>query len=244
MIYRTVLFLIILQIVACQSGQKQIKLSSTDSTKTVSPVKAADSDTLLTDSSENMNMSIGQWERFKKKYGLRDDSIHTMFDKNLFRPKRIMGDYNGGKKAEWMAIIPPQKEDSSKGKFQECVGGCNSHIIFSDTTIPILKVENNLGGDIFKIADLDGDGADEILVYPDWWQSNWNSYKVFSYNKKENKWYYLIEPVSIFANDLENKVLVKKAKNKGFLTALTSGSDDEGNVITKYKDFKIVKPSL
>jgi hypothetical protein len=102
--------------------------------------------------------------------------------------------------------------------------------------------ERNIRGEAFNVGDLDGDGADEILVQPDWWQSNWSAYKVYSLNKKENKWYYLIQPVSIFANDLDKKPIIKKSKRKGYLSAYTTESDEEGNIRSSYKDFKIVKP--
>ena len=125
---------------------------------------------------------------------------------------------------------------------QECIGCCNSYISFSDTSLHILRIQSNLGGAIANVGDLDGDGADDILVYPDWWQSSWNPYKVFSYNRQTQKWNYLIEPVSIFLNDLEQKkVFVKRSQYSGFVNAFTSISDVDGNVKSSYKDFKILK---
>ena len=190
-------------------------------------------------SHDKINMTPIEWKAFKNKYGIRTDSIHTVFDAKLYAPVKVKADLKGDKQSGWMAIIPPQ--DTLKDNAGECMGGCDSHIIFSDPALPVIRVERNLGGDISRVADLDGDGADEILVTGNWWQGSWFVYHVYSYSRKDKKWYDLVTPITIYLNDMDKKVLVKKSKRKGYVSAYTSVSDDKG-IRSAYKDLKIIKP--
>jgi len=155
----------------------------------------------------------------------------------------VSGDFNGDGKKETLYLIAPVADTTTKDAFEQCYGGaCNSYVVSSDNSMPVLKVHDNLGDKLVVISDMDGDGGDELIVYPSWWQSNWNPYRVYSFNKTTGKWSYLVEPVSIFANVLyEGKVpLVKRSAKKGFVTAYTSTSNDAG-IKSAYKDFKIIK---
>ena len=179
----------------------------------------------------NINLSQAQWAAFKKRYSVVC---------NIEADNSITGSFIGDDSHQTLYLVAPV-EDTSKDKFQECIGGCNSYIVSPDTSLTILKVNNNLGGEIKNIGDIDGDGGDDIMVYPSWWQSNWNAYIIYSYNKNLQKWCYLIEPVSIFANELEKKItFVKKSLKKGYISAYTSESTDT-DIKSSYKDYKILK---
>jgi len=183
---------------------------------------------------KDINLNQQEWLAFQQAY--------RVINLNEKVNEKIVGDFNGDGKTETFFIVPPVEDTVTKGAFQECLGGCNSYLVSSDTAMMILKVHSNLGGEIKNIGDLDGDGADDIIVYPSWWQSNWNAYRIFSFNRQTHQWSYLIEPVSIFANELEKEIsFVKKSKQPGFVSAYQSTSDVDGNVRSNYKDFKIIK---
>ncbi len=201
-----------------------------DSTKQVTIVQQEDSDY----TKRNINLNQQEFRAFQQTY-------HLVNPSEMMKEK-ITGDFNGDGKAEIIFMVPPLEDTLTKDAFQECIGGCNSYLVSSETAMMILKVHSNLGGEIKNIGDLDGDGADEIMVYPSWWQSNWNSYRVYSYNHQTNQWSYLIEPVSIFANELEKGIaFVKKSKQPGFVSAYNSTADSDGNIRSSYKNYRIIK---
>lgn len=155
----------------------------------------------------------------------------------------VSGDFNGDGKKETATLAAPTEDTTDKENFQQCFGGCNSYLFISGGNLPLLVVHDNLGGEIKNAGDLDGDGADEIIVYPSWWQSNWNPYRIYSFSKKDNQWHYLTEPISIFAPDLYDfkKPLAKRSK-PGFVSAYTSDMDgDAATVKSTFKEFKIIK---
>jgi len=209
-------------------AKDSIKVDSNTLTKVVEPQEEEDY------TKRNINLSVQEWQAFQQTYHLANPGKKVN--------EKITSDFNGDGKSETVFMVPPVEDTVTKDAFQECIGGCNTYLFSSDPSINILKVHNNLGGKIKNIGDLDGDGGDDIMVYPSWWQSNWNSYRIYSYNHQTNQWSYLIEPVSIFANELEKEIsFVKKSKQPGFVSAYNSTSDIDGNIRSNYKDFKMIK---
>jgi hypothetical protein len=201
-----------------------------DSSKLTSVVKEEDSDY----TKRNINLNQQQWQAFQQ-------CFHVISPNDKLNAN-ITGDFDGDGKKETIFMVPPVEDTITKDAFQACIGGCNSYLVSSDSAMMILKVQDNLGGEIKNMGDLDGDGADDIMVYPSWWQSNWNAYQIYSFNQQTHQWSYLIEPISIFANELEKKIaFVKKSKKPGFVSAYNSNSDVDGNVRSGYRDFKIIK---
>ena len=201
-----------------------------DSGKLTSVIQEEDSDY----TKRNINLNQQEWRAFQQIYHVI--SPHEKLNAT------ITGDFNGDGKKETVFRVPPVEDTVTKDAFQACIGGCNSYLVSSDSAMMILKVHSNLGGEIKNMGDLDGDGADDMMVYPSWWQSNWNAYRIYSFNQQTKKWSYLIEPISIFANELEKKIaFVKKSKQPGFVSAYTSTSNIDGDISSGYKDFKIIK---
>jgi hypothetical protein len=225
---------LILLVISCnQNSADKPALKDTTATDTV--IQTTDMPEGEIDYSKtDINLTQQEWAAFKQKYLVNDKAAQ--------QNEKISGDFNGDGKKETIFIVPPVEDTITKNAFQECIGGCNSYLVSSDTAILILKVDNNLGGEIKNVGDIDGDGADDIMVYPSWWQSNWNAYKIYSMNISKHSWSYLIEPITIFANELENHILfVKKGKQPGYISAYNSTSDAEGEIKSSYKDYKILK---
>lgn len=87
--------------------------------------------------------------------------------------------------------------------------------------IPSIKHYDGFNGLIVNVGDLDGNKTDELLYYPDWYQSN--SAGIFIYGYKQNKWT-LFAQTTIrrdILNETENPIKflqsrVKKIDNKSF----------------------------
>lgn len=152
----------------------------------------------------------------------------------------IKGDFNGDGTPETIYMVAPVTDSTAEAN-QDCYGSCYSYVTGSGN---ILIVHDNLGGEIKNIGDMDGDGADDLLVYPSWWQSNWNPYRLYSVKKSTGEWRYLTEPVSIFTPDLyanSKRVLVKRSAKPGFLTVYSSDTNEDGDVKTGYRDVVMIK---
>ncbi|MEP6676780.1 MAG: hypothetical protein ABJA78_16590 [Ferruginibacter sp.] len=192
---------LLVMIISCNQDDKKEIVKQQPSVDTLQKSIPAESpDTTEEDpdfTKHNINLTQEEWAAFRKKYQVREQ---------LQTASSITGNFLGNGVQQTLYIVPPAEDTIHKNAFEECIGGCNSYIVSTDSSINILKVTGNLGGDIKNIGDIDGDGADEIMVYPDWWQSNWNPYVIYSYNIPLHKWSFLTEPVSIFANELEKKM--------------------------------------
>lgn len=223
-------------IIACNNNSTN-KLPSNDSMIVINePVRqmaiANESDSDYT--KRKINLSQMEWTAYKKAY-----KVSGLFTQGN---NKIIGDFNGDGKKETLFMVPPVEDTLTKDAFQNCLGGCNSYLVSSDTAMMVLKVVNNLGGEIKNIGDIDGDGAADIMVYPSWWQSNWNAYNIYSMNKTNQQWSYLIEPITIFANELEKNIFfVKKTNRQGYISAYNTTTDEAGNFHSGYKDYKITK---
>lgn len=215
-------------IAACNNAEKEKQLTIPPAAQTTPA--ATDSSTEDEDyTKRNINLDAGQWDAFKAKYhiaGVKQED------------QAVKGKFKGDGTVQTLYLIAPTPDTSA---FQGCIGGCDSYIIAADNALPVLKVSSNLGGLVTNIGDIDGDGGDELMVYPDWWQSNWNAYMIYSFSQQSQKWSFLIAPVSIFANELEKNIrFVKPSAKKGFVKAYTSEMND-ATLVNSYKDFPVLK---
>lgn len=127
---------------------------SSDSTKATTALSAQDS-LKISDSIFRANHII-QWEIN------RIDSFEV-------------GDVNGDHKND-MARIQPLTFYVHNGKIDSQF----VHITFS-CDIPSIKHYNGFHGIVANATDLDGNGTDEILYFPDWYQSNEGTVYVYGY---------------------------------------------------------------
>lgn len=102
---------------------------------------------------------------------------------------KITGDFNGdGKKENAWVVNPALNQDSSS-----CKGDCNIQIHFSDTTMPIVSIQNAINGELNLLGDLNQDGKDEFGILPGNFTGCWNEYHVYTWHV--NDW---IEAVNSF----------------------------------------------
>lgn len=168
------------------------------------------------------------------------ESLDLSTDKNLKESNRetlsttdsVCGDFNGDGKIEFMWLeIPKLSEDE-----MNCVGKCESTIVFSDKSIPSIKVDNCIFGSPVNEGDLNGNGTDEIGLLPGWFTSCWHTYLVWTY--KNGRWVYAVDPISTHCNQWE----------KG-ADAIEKDNKREGYVIIRYSeitdaDFVILSKSV
>jgi hypothetical protein len=156
--------------------------------------------------------------------------------KNIEIPdEAISGDFNGDGKPDKMWIIRPETTDD-----MNCKGECACKILFSDSKIPVLKIDQSIDGILQNAGDLNEDGKDEILFIPDWFTSCWKGANLFTL--MDGKWIKAIESFSVHCNQLESDIIfVKKdPKIKGNVIITYSLLTDD-DIIAKEKSVKIIK---
>lgn len=85
--------------------------------------------------------------------------------------------------------------------FSHCTGdSCDITIRFS-CNIPPIFYSQSLGGEIFALEDLNGDGNAEILLKPEWFIGSWTTITVYSF--QQNKWI-KAGTVRVFTSEEEN----------------------------------------
>jgi len=125
-------------------------------------------------------------------------------------------DFNGDGKKESCYLLEPIKYNDEE-RFMECEGECMCLIMFSDSNIPPIEIENCIGGNPKIYGDLDGNGTIEIGIWPWWWTSCWHTFYI--YTLVNDKWEYFVEPFTahcILMEDLEEsgEPIIKAVEGK------------------------------
>jgi hypothetical protein len=146
----------------------------------------------------------------------------------------VKGDFNGDGKPEYAWLKPPElaKDELS------CIGNCTAYIMFSDTSIKPIKVDDCIGGKPDNLGDLNNDGKDEIGLLPEWFASCWRNYKVYTF--KDKTWQYAVPPIATHCNQWEDsvKVIEKDLAKKGNVIIRYSAFDKK-EIVTKTKSIPI-----
>jgi len=181
------------------------------------------------------NFEKGTIKKVKKHYEntLNDDIVpfYVNYIKGFPTERTITGDFNGdGKKETLMVGDIIEQDDYGVGSF---------YFVFSDKTIPKLKVSSNLDYTIKNEGDLDGDSRDEIGFLYGWGTSTCRSYTVFTL--KNNKWKKMIEYVPLTYDMRETGIVpVEKDTEQEGVILIRSAEKDASCMATPY----IVEKSL
>ncbi|MFV0607368.1 MAG: hypothetical protein ACK5NK_16185 [Niabella sp.] len=148
----------------------------------------------------------------------------------------ISGDFNGDGKQEKAWLVPPvfSTEDMS------CADdSCVCVINFTDKSIEPIKKSQCIGGIPYNLGDLDGDGGDEIGLYPSWFTSCWGGYRV--YTIKNNKSRFLVDPITVYCDQMDQglKPIQKDLKKKGNVIIQSSVMTDSGDIVIDQKSIRL-----
>jgi hypothetical protein len=141
----------------------------------------------------------------------------------------VEGDFDGDGKKEYVWMVSPQIDSTGMG----CVGDCDCFLKFSNPDIPFIKLPDCIGGAIINHGDLNGDGADEIGLLPDWFTSCWRNYYVFTLRHK--KWTNAVDPIQTNCNQWEAGAIPieKDPKRKGYAIIRYSTLDTNFHIVEK-----------
>jgi serine/threonine protein kinase len=132
----------------------------------------------------------------------------------------IKGDFNGDGNLDYMWIIEPKITKDG----DDCVGGCILQIKFSDSSIPIIKIDQSIGGSLSNLGDLNNNGTDEVGFLSGWFTSCWQPYYVKTFSN--NKWVNAVNSITTHCNQWDEGVTPIEIDNK-----------INGNVIIRYSEF-------
>jgi hypothetical protein len=96
--------------------------------------------------------------------------------------------------------------------------------MFSDSSIPSIKIKMCIGGNPTNLGDLNENGTDEIGLLPDWCTSCWRSYNV--YTLENDKWIFAVDPIITHCNQWEEGI-----------KPIEIDPDKAGNVLIRYSEF-------
>lgn len=145
-----------------------------------------------------------------------------------------VGDVDGDGKPDMATIYPPEiREDGLSCTDDSCIVA-----IRFEGSINELRYPFSIGGFVEDLGDLDGDGGDELLYVPDWFQSCWGSLHVFSY--KNGSWAQLAKTGLNWCNEdrfsdriklIDAGVLVLEGEVRG---------DAEGEILTRFDTVRLI----
>ncbi len=176
------------------------------------------------------------WKIVVEGDSVTDSNLTRRSTKQRIVPRgAVAGDFNGDGKLEYIWVQSPKVDEND---FGSCVGECNSQIYFSDSSIPSIEVVGSIGGVLSNLGDLNANGADEVGMLPDWFQSCWRDYYVWTL--KNGRWKFAVDGISTHCNQWESAVkpIEIDPENDGHVIIRYSEFVD-GEILTKQKSVKI-----
>ncbi|PWN69306.1 hypothetical protein C1631_014725 [Chryseobacterium phosphatilyticum] len=137
----------------------------------------------------------------------------------------ISGDFDGNGTKEYAYTKVSDCTD-------ECDGKCETTVYFSDKTIKPFTVSPAYDGKLYNLGDLNGDGKDEIGIYPGWCTSCWRGF--LAYTSGKTGWKLLVPSISTHCNQWEEDQfpIKKDPKIKGNVIITSSEWKDDDIKIT------------
>lgn len=139
------------------------------------------------------------------------------------------GDFDGDGVQEYVWVVPPYIDSTGMG----CNGDCDCFLKFSNPKIPFIKLTDCIGGLPINYGDLNGDGADEIGMQPNWFTSCWGRY--FVYTLRNKKWINAVDPFTVYCNiwDIDTPIIRIDPKLKGHAIIRYSDMDSDFRQLSK-----------
>lgn len=105
-----------------------------------------------------------------------------------------VGDINGDGRGDTAFLTGPQYSLQT----MSCKDTCVTTIVFGDGIKPLL-LGNSIGGTVYPIADMDGNGTEDIIFAPHWFTSCWSGF--FVYSLRDTGWQLLASGSYYFCNN-------------------------------------------
>lgn len=108
--------------------------------------------------------------------------------------------------------------------------------------LPTLTHANGFGGYLLTLEDFNTDGTNEILYFPDWFQSNWAGY--FIYTLKNRQWQLMAEGTctrdAVSGARSPSKFLKTRVKkiNANTIQLIDHEMGEDGNIVDVVKEVK------
>lgn len=147
--------------------------------------------------------------------------------------RKLYGDFSGDGLSDFATVISPEIKSTINTQIQnnqtvECVGECNSIIMFSNEELSPITVKGAYQSQLENLKDLNGDGADEI----GFWDIKPITRSLYVFNATNGE--LLTEPIMINTTVHKNLKLVDVFKKTGTnKITVTKSAQENGNWFLK-----------
>jgi hypothetical protein len=199
----------------------------------ITAIKACHQKSVKTESNHSVNNDNVRTELLI----VKADSVNSENIRRDSIRESISGDYNGDGKKETVWLDSPNKKELVEWYDYEKEDGkavSESHLRFSNPQIPSIKIEHCIGGKPVNEGDLNGDGANEIGILPEWYIGNWYFYHVYTLHR--GKWIMAVDPIPVYRSDYHESgfdVIKTNPQKPGYVIINYSAVNDTFYVATK-----------
>lgn len=132
----------------------------------------------------------------------------------ITKNRRLYGDFNGDGLSDYASVISPEISSDATANLKnngalQCIGGCNSVIIFSNKDLEAITVNGAYKSQLENLKDLNSDGADEI----GFWDIKPTTKSLYIFNATNGQ--LVIDPVIINTEVHKNLSLIDVFKKTG-----------------------------